>query len=175
MSDIIFALKSKKANLAVKLESCVKKSAENVHFFSAAKLALDMQELTTEEIVRLLTELQSSGMYTHIIADMEFSVARSMLERYRNAHAIVWVSDGSAVANLKVERAYTSLSAIEESADAPLTKRLCLFYNQYSNKTGQSVANTELRVVGGSSRFEHASNAAVVSGLAKLDALDKIL
>ena len=45
MSDIIYALKSAKANLALKLESCVKQDSTGVYFFSATKVALDMQEL----------------------------------------------------------------------------------------------------------------------------------
>ena len=44
MSDIIYALKSAKANLTLKLESCVKQDATGVNFFSASKVALDMQE-----------------------------------------------------------------------------------------------------------------------------------
>lgn len=174
MSDIIFALKSKKANIFAKLESCVKQSRENVYFYSSSQMALDMQELNSEETMRFFSELQNGGGYTHIIADMKFGLSRDMLERYRTAHAMVWVSDGSEAANKKIERAYASLGIAEANSDAPLTKRLCLIYNKYSNKTSQSMG-LDIREIGGSSRFDHASSAEVVSRLAKLDALDKIL
>lgn len=63
MSDIIFALKSKKANLAMKLESCVKQDGSGVYFYSQSKIALDMHELNSEDIMRLLSELKLYGEY----------------------------------------------------------------------------------------------------------------
>lgn len=42
MSDIIFALKGRKANLAMKLQSCVKKATCGGDFFSTSQTALDI-------------------------------------------------------------------------------------------------------------------------------------
>jgi hypothetical protein len=54
MSDIIFALKGRKANLAMKLQSCVKKATCGVDFFSTSQTALDMLELDTDDIIQLI-------------------------------------------------------------------------------------------------------------------------
>jgi hypothetical protein len=54
MSDIIYALKTRKANISMKVESAVKQDPRGVYFISQAKLALDMLELKTEEILRLI-------------------------------------------------------------------------------------------------------------------------
>ena len=67
MSDVIYALKTRRANLAMKLESCVKQDPRGVYFFSKAKLALDMLELTQQEILRLISELRIST--NGIVAD----------------------------------------------------------------------------------------------------------
>ena len=61
MSDIIFALKSKKTNLAMKLESCVKQAESGVYFFSQSAIALDMMELTPDDTMTLISELQLTG------------------------------------------------------------------------------------------------------------------
>ena len=53
MSGIIFALKSKKTNLSMKMESCVKQDPRGVYFYSQSKVALDMLELGADEIGRL--------------------------------------------------------------------------------------------------------------------------
>ena len=42
MSDIIFALKGRKANLAMKLQSCVKKATCGGDFFPTSQTALDI-------------------------------------------------------------------------------------------------------------------------------------
>ena len=64
MSDIIFSLKSKKANLAMKLESCVKQDHTGVYFYSQAKFALDMMELDKEETMTI--EQRKSDMTAHL-------------------------------------------------------------------------------------------------------------
>ena len=49
MSGIIFALKSKKTNLSMKMESCVKQDPRGVYFYSQSKVALDMLELGADD------------------------------------------------------------------------------------------------------------------------------
>lgn len=66
MSDIIFALKSKKANLSLKLESSVKQDNSGVYFYSQTKVALDMLELSADDILHLISELKLTGSYDYI-------------------------------------------------------------------------------------------------------------
>ena len=76
MSDIIFALKSKKSNFALKLESSVKQDPKGVFFYSQSKIALDMLELSCEEMMRLITELRLTGSYDLIVIDIDFFAFR---------------------------------------------------------------------------------------------------
>ncbi|MCD7859349.1 MAG: hypothetical protein LUH51_04150 [Firmicutes bacterium] len=63
MSDLIFAVKSRKANLPLKLEGCVRQDVRKVFYYAQARNALDMMEMRTEEILRLISELKLSGEY----------------------------------------------------------------------------------------------------------------
>lgn len=175
MSDIIFSLKSHKVNLSAKLESCVKISHEGVSFYSTSKLALDLKELKEDEIIRLLRELKINGAYSHIIVDTDFSIARECMKEYELASALVWVSDGSLVANSKIARAYAALSVIEGGLDTSLTNRICLIYNQFSNKIGQKVSGADIRELGGAPRFDHANSNEVVARLSQFGILDAIV
>ena len=175
MSDIIFALKSKKANLALKLESCVKQDERGVSFYSQSKIALDMLELDCEEILRLISELQLTGSYDYIVIDRDFGLDEDSLKICRQAHSIVWVGDGSEISNSKILRAYQGLTALGQNADSPLTNRLCLAYNKFSNKTGRTLTEAGIRAIGGAPRYEHATTAQVVEQLCRMDMLDKIL
>lgn len=174
MSDVIFALKSKKANLPLKLESCVKQDSRGVFFYDAPKIALDMMELGTEEIQRLLAELRVAGAYDYIILDLDFAEDQKMLDIYRQAHGIVITGDGSAVSNTKITRAYTALATMEQNADAPLPHRMSLVYNKYSNKTSTMIDGVGLRNIGGAPRFEHATTQQVLTQLSGLGVFDKI-
>lgn len=175
MSDVIFALKSKKANLPMKLESCVRQDPRGVSYYAGAKIALDLMELNTDEILRLLSELQLTGQYQYIILDMDFSLNKEALRLYRQAQAIVMVSDGSVISNAKTERAFTALKILEQNTDAPLSERMCLVYNKFSSKNGKPVNVPELRVIGGTPKYERASVEQILAQLSPMELFDKIL
>ncbi len=175
MSDIVFALKSKKTNLPMKLESCVKQDPCGVSFYSQAKIALDMMELNTEDTLRLISELNLMGEYDYIILDMDFGIDKDMLKIYRQAQAIVFVGDGSPESNAKTERAYTAIATLEANADAPLTNRMSFIYDKVSSKFGQSINAAGLKVLGGAPRYSGAGTRQIVEQLAALEFFDAII
>lgn len=174
MSDIIFALKSKKTNLPLKLESCVKQDACGVYFYAQAKIALDMMELNTDDTLRLISELKLMGGYDYIILDMDFGIDKEMLKIYRQAQSIVLVGDGSAESNYKAERAYTALATLEQNSDAPLTNRMSFIYNKVSSKSGQSINAAGLKALGGAPRYTGATAHQLVEQLAAMDVFNAI-
>lgn len=175
MSDIIFALKSRKTNLSLKLEGSVKQDQCGVCFYSQAKLALDMLELTSDDMIRLISEIKLTGSYDRIVVDMDFSMSKDILKIYRQAHSWVWVGDGSEISNMKVFRAYNALATLEANADSPLTNRLCLIYNKFSSKSSKALDGIELKNIGGAPRYEHASIEQVLNQLTPMDMFDKII
>ena len=100
------------------------------------KVALDMLELGADEIGRLISEARLSGNYEYVIADLEFGMDRASLQILRQAGAIVWTGDGSEISNRKLARAYQALAILEQNAEVPLTARIALIYNKFSNKSG---------------------------------------
>ncbi len=175
MSDIIFALKSKKTNLPMKLESCVKQDPCGVFFYSQAKIALDMMELNTEDTLRLISELKLMGEYDYIILDMDFGIDKDTLKVFRQAQSIVLVGDGSVGSNTKTERAYTAISAMEANADAPLTNRMSFVYDKVSSKSGQSINATGLKILGGAPRYSGAGERQIVEQLSSMEVFDAII
>lgn len=175
MSDVIFALKNKKSNFSLKLESCVKRDACGVSFYAPVTVALDMLSVKAEEYVRLITELQWTGSYDVIVADIDFALDAEMLKCYAVAHSIVWVGDGSEISNQKILRAYRSLSVLEDQGECRLLNRCCLVYNKFSNKTGRILPETGIRSVGGAPRYTHATAAQIVDQLSHMDFLSKIV
>ena len=175
MSDLLFALKSKKTNLHLKLESCVKQDLCGVSFYSQAKVALDMMELNIDEIKRLLSEIQLMGEYNYIVIDADFSLDKDSLKLYREAQEIVLVGDGSELSNGKIRRAYEALAIMEQNADAPLTNRISFMYNKASSKTGQTIGIQGLRELGGAPKYERATTAQILAQLAPMELFNTIL
>lgn len=175
MSDIIFALKSKKSNFSLKLESCVRQDPRGVFFVSQSKFALDMLELNSDDLLRLIFELQQVGLYDPIILDFDFALDKKMLEVYRQAHALVWVGDGSEISNAKISRAFTAIKTLEQNTDIPLTSKLALLYNKFSNKTSKPLTDIDVKTIGGAPKYEHATTSQVLGQLASMNVFDKLL
>ncbi len=174
MSDIIFSLKSRRANFGLKLESYVKQDHTGVYFYSQAKFALDMMELGKEEILKLISELKLMGAYDYIVVDMEFSLSKDALDVFRTMNNIVMVGDGSDISNMKIFRAYNALVVLEQNKDDSLLNRISLIYNKFSNKTSKAIEGIEIYNIGGAPRYEHATTEQVVNQLANMSIYDKI-
>lgn len=175
MSDVIYALRSGKTNLSMKLASCVKQDMTGVYFYSQAKSALDMFELTDSDIIRLMNELIASGLYDYIIIDMDFGIGEEYLRICRQANILVWVGDGSETSNAKIQRAYQALVIKEQNDDESFLDRICLFYNKFGSETGRMLENIGLRCIGGSQIYVHATARQIMTQLASKDIFDKII
>lgn len=175
MSDIIFALKSKKTNLPLKLESCVKRDQSGVYFYSRPKVALDMLELSIKEKVQLITEITSAGLYDVVVIDMDFVLNRDIFEIYNLANSIVWVDDGSEISNDKTMRAYSALLIMEEGLECQVSNKLSVVYNKYSNKMCRTIDDENIRNIGGAPRYDNANSYQVISQLSGMEVFDRIL
>lgn len=175
LSDIIFYLKSKKSNLTIKLESCVKQDPRGVFFYSDCKVALDKMELKMDDILLLISELKLTGSYDVIVLDADFALDKDGMAFLNRSHAVVWVGDGSKVSNVKLYRKIETLKIMEENVEVPVYKRLSLIYNKFSNKTSEMLDGLEVRVLGGAQRFEHATTEMILKQLAPMAMFDALI
>ena len=175
MSDVIFALQSKNANLSLKLESCVKQDRRGVYFFSQTKSSLDMFEMSSEHYARLLLELINSDRYDVIVIDTDFGLDTKKLDFLDKISRIVWVGDGSETSNSKLTRAYEALEVIEQSRGNSLSNRIGIIYNKFSNKTCKTLERIDLKTIAGIPRYEHLTSNKVVENLSRLDFYSQLI
>lgn len=174
MSDVIFSLKSKKVNLAMKLESYVKQDVSGVYFFSQPNFALDMLELKQEEKLQLISELKLLGAYDYLILDMDFGLDKQHMDFYNKSHVVVMVCDGSETSNTKVQRASAALTMMDQNSDMAMAGRFALVYNRFSSKTGRMIENIDIRNVGGAPVYANATCKQVAKQLMTMDMFDKL-
>lgn len=173
ISDIIYALK-KRTNLPIKLESCARQDSRGVFYFAQAKSPLDMAELSDKETEYLIDELKLCGAYDYVVIDLDFRLDQSFFDTLKKMKRIVMATDGSDIANRKVVQAINSINTIDMDSDTPLSEKIGLIYNKYSNKTGKAVEMMELARIGGAPRFEHANCGQVIDELSKLAMFDDV-
>ncbi|MDR1590165.1 MAG: chromosome partitioning protein ParA [Oscillospiraceae bacterium] len=171
-SDIIFAIKSGAANLPLKLEIGARRDRSGVFFFAPPRTALDMRELDGDNMDSLMTQLETSGLYEYIIIDAAFSPGPLTASLLLHATSVVFVSDGSEMANGKLRRAHREIEIIESQSDRTRVPPVYIFYDKFSGKTGDFAQYDGARVIGGAPRWEGADTARIMEILSELDAFD---
>lgn len=174
LTDVIYAIKSKKANWSLKLKSIVKKDDSDVSFFSQAHTELDVMELDLDDRLELITELVTSGDYDYIVIDSDFSLDSDHLKMYNSFSTIVLVCDGTPVSVSKLKRAYYSLQIIYEQKELDLLTRIGVIYNRFSSKTGIQ-ADIDINVIGGTPVYAQATNNQIIEQLSKMTLFEQLV
>lgn len=168
-SDIIYAVKSRKANLSLKMESLVRQDATGVFFFAAPNTAPDMLELKQEEIIEIIMELKTSGGYDYIILDIDFQLSIEKLNLFKNCDEVVFVSDGTRVTNRKTEKLIQAMQILEKQGMGRRIYDIRVLYNRFSSRTSRKMDSLEIRELGGIKRFEDYSAAQLNAKIAEQD------
>ncbi len=172
--DVIFALKSKRGTLSLKLESLVRKSKENVNFFVSCDNPLDLQELTAEEIGKLLREVTLCGLYQEVIIDIDSRLNPLEIAVMEQVDHIILVEGGTVSNSMKFGKFYRALETVEEKEGKALLSKLLLFYNQFSNKTGIEIEENLAPVIGGIPRFEGVNMEGIISRIVRMDVFGRL-
>ena len=175
-TDAIVALKSKKTNLVLKLESIIKSDQSGVDFIDISKNTYDMHELQDEEIARLLLGLSQVRAYEEIIVDVSGGFnERVYILMKEHSEKFVCVNDVSKTGNLKFER-FCELLKVLEDRDKRVSSfsKMTLLYNRYSSKTSEQLEKTPVPVLGGIHRYEGVSGRDLIEQVANVQILEKI-
>lgn len=172
--DIIYAVKSRKGNLYLKIESSVKRDPSGVYFFSGTSTALDMNELKEEEKRRILTELKTSCDYECVVLDLDFSLNEEFLSILDECAQLVLVSDGSRTANEKTSRMLFALNILEQQSGKKWMMRMGVLYNRFSSATSEKLKGCDIREIGGIRRYEGYGPRQLVRELSALPVFDRL-
>lgn len=170
--DILYSIKSKKANLPLKLESAVKRDQSGVYFYESSDVAMDIAEMKVGDFKTLIQTLRTTAEYDLIVLDVDFSMSDLFIEIIRTASIIVLTGDGSEISNVKLMRIYETIKIIEQKNDIKILQKMKLIYNKFSNKTGNILEDIEISNIGGVPKFEHATTKQI---LMQLECRDKLL
>ena len=174
-SNVIFALKSKKTNLAFKLNSEVKRSQEGVSFFDECSIALDKASLNFSECEKLIDELVKNGNYNLIIIDMDFSLVDSCIKILNKSDKVIFVSDGSELSNEKTRKSVTSIQIMESrQEELNLLAKSVLLYNKFSSKNSVQIDDFILNTIGGINRLEGLDSYSLAKKISEYGVFDNI-
>lgn len=172
LSDIIYAIKSKKTNLSIKIQSALKKDRSNVLFFDSCKLALDYSGITADNLAELISAIQCISNVDKILLDIDFSINEKSLLILQKSNKLVLVDDGTEIGNRKTEKLIQSLNILYEQNKNTAINKIGIFYNKFSSKSGRQIDGVP--VLGGAPKYEGFSSHQIILKLSDISDLDKI-
>lgn len=175
LSDVLYNIKSQKANLALKLEGIIKQDESGVCFLAECDVVLDRLEMKKEELDILLNQIKISENYDYVILDMDFSFDDFELEAMKQSNVAVLVSNGTENANSKVERVYKSMEILEQQQKGVATSKFMILYNHFHAETGQRVENIEIAELGGIQSYKGADAALIAKEISKMTIFEKLM
>lgn len=131
LSDLLFAIMSKKGDIALKIESTVKVDSSGVFYFSSFRNTMERSEITGERMKELITALRSVGTYDYLIMDLDYSFREDLEEALGSANGIILVSDGKKTSNHKLTTLLGLFKQREKSSKARYLDKVLLLMNQY--------------------------------------------
>lgn len=174
-SDVIFALKSKKANLPIKIESCIRQDKSGVFFFQTAKNPIDMQELEPDDLATLVKEINLTGNYDYLIMDADFTLDSFSEKVLSLSNLVVMVSDGSQISNAKFIKAYKTLDLYDSQKETSFLPKIRLMYNKFSSKTGKIIDEDFAASIGGIPRVEQATSEQIIDRMRSTGIFQQLL
>ena len=129
-TDVIFALKSRKANMTLKLESIVKKSKSGVYFFGSCRSPLDSEELDRAELGTLIDELDSSCGYDSLVIVSDFFISEKFSVLLDKADDVIIVSGDSRLSEQRLKQKQAAITGLEKRDLAGITDKLRVLFNK---------------------------------------------
>lgn len=176
LSDIFYSIKSRQQSLSLKIESAIRHDPCGVSFFAPFAEPLDSDSATEEELALFLQALTGQDLFDVIVIDQNPSFTPAQLAVLTRSHMILGVSDGTPVANKKLEQlGKISRRLSETGANGDLLSKLCVVYNKFGSTARQSADLGDVETIASFPRYENAARRQIVDLVADKKIFSKLL
>jgi len=161
--DVIFALKSQRADIRLKLESAARTDVCGVSFFAPCSNPMYMLELNHEDIMRIVNTAAEGIGYEYVIVDMNFRLTTEFMEIMSRMNRIIVVQDGGETSNSKFQRTMEALHVMEKQENINVTGCMELLYNRFSSsKSSSEIPEPFMPVIGKLPPIKHAQSHEII-------------
>jgi septum formation inhibitor-activating ATPase MinD len=145
MSNVFYYLKGPCSNLALKLEGARCCDFDTgVYFFNPPDSIAEWEEITADDISRLVRTLQSSGVYDVVFVDLPGAVDSRSAAVFKAADRILLIQGCDLVASAKVKAFEAGMGILEKKYGLSLAEKVTTVLNRCHPDHGMFDAGTLL-------------------------------
>lgn len=170
LSDALYAVKSNRSNLNLKLESMVKKDVSGVYFLDDFKVMLDARDMLAADQSTLIKSMAGLGSYDAIVLCIDNCLNEKLKASLQESSAVVIVGDSTPDGNTKTLRFLEALKLDDEQLSNEIRKYLYLIYNRYGSSG--VMASTEVSVLGTIVKYQGVSSKQIAQEISKSSIFD---
>lgn len=172
--EILFALKSRRRILELKLVGNVKKDSSGVYFFTVSRNALDMKEISKTELGELLTGIQNLHEYEKVILDVGNGFEEKEIAAMGYANRNILVMEEKEIAQKKLEKYLKAIETVEEQTKTDMCSKMVILFNKITKTQSLPEQLHRIRVLGGFPRLENGTYIGIINRIAEMELFQKI-
>lgn len=157
LSDILYAIKSKSANLQLKMESMIRQDPSGVFFYAPFTVVPDAVEMKREDVRALFDTILASGNFGTLIIDTDSCRTAAEQEAMARADQVVLVSDGHEISNIKLRRLVQAMRIADDTSGTRILGYTTILYNRYGKISKDAVTEPRIGIFGHIQEAEGAS------------------
>jgi Flp pilus assembly CpaE family ATPase len=142
---VLFYLKENNKNLGLKIEGSRSIDPDTgVHYFSPPENIFDIDDLTKEELDRLLNQIKSLGYYDRVIVDITSDLNDINISVLEKSDMIFAVLPCHPIAEIKARHMQSAFEILGKRRGIRLLEKLELIMNNCSNSTAHEVEDLRI-------------------------------
>lgn len=173
MSDFIFsvlAAEKRNSNLSLKATSLLAKDSTGVKYMDGCKNAVDMDELSTEQLSKAFGALISSDEYEAVVVDIPLLDRNAWETALKHSCRVFAVTESGSIPKQKLERLVESVRIIDARRGTELLSRFSVVINKdLQRREGAGEQLCGVPVAGYIPRYRDSDLRAVVNAISRLN------
>ncbi|GEM_PF-1516427 len=175
MSEIIYAVKSKKENIAIKLEAALKMDSSGVFFYDPCENPFELNELKSDELIKLLHFFSEFGAYEYIIIDTNYLMNELCLSLLKHSDKIFFVTEAKEDNQIRLNKIIKSISITEIHDNQKYMDKIGIVCNKFINNMMNDGWNEEFEFVCYIPKYNDVSIKSIAREIAKTSILDALI
>lgn len=172
--EIVYAIKSRRNTLGLKLESAVSRDRSGTYYFRECTNPMDLQTLSAEDIRELLRAIEASGVYDKVIIDLGNGLHDKEITVMSMVASIIVIMDPGEIAELKLKRYLEYMQAVEEVKQMDIISKMSVYYNKTMKSRQLPEQVQGIRTGGAFPLIENGTYAGIIDKIAAMELLQTI-
>lgn len=174
LDELIYALKSRRNTLELKIESSVSRDGTGTFYFKECANPMDLQTLSQEDIKELLKAIEALKIYDKVMIDLGNSLHDKEITVMSMANRVIMVMDYSEIAAYKLQRYLEFVRAAEEVKKLDIISKIHIYFNKTLKNVPLPEQVSQIRVGGAFPLIENGSFTGIIEKIAAIELLQNI-